>query len=199
MQLSQDFISRAKRSLNLNDYGQISQPIKIKECLPQLSSDRQYVLRMMVRNPESNGFKIPEALNWLSDTILELDSIQKQNNLLNPFVYVTVRHGLVESKTDDVWHVDGFSMRIKHLLEQNYIWSDRDATEYADQAFPLPETFDPMKHHLHWYFEDHVEKKNIKQLQEKTIYAIDPYLVHRRPKSTANTNEGFLESLICSN
>lgn len=185
------FLAKANRNLNLNDFNQQNVPIEVAKRKYVIPHDRQYILRMTLRTPESNGLRIPNELDWLKDTILELDGIQKANNLTNEYVYVTVRHGLVTSETDDVWHVDGFSMRIPHLPEQNYIWTDVEPTEYTDQAFDIPKTFNPSKHHLHWYFDDRVKNENVKRCSEETIYLIDPYCIHRRPKSTVGMTRTF--------
>lgn len=177
--------------MNLSEYRRVSSPIEIAKRKYAIPQDRQYILRMMVRNPDSDGFRIPAELDWIKDTILELDGIQKANNLNNEFVYVTVRHGFVSSETDDIWHVDGFSMRRPHLPEQNYIWTDREPTEYADQAFDFPDSFDPQKHHIHWYFDDRVKQENIRRCSEETICLFDPYFVHRRPKNTVGMMRTF--------
>lgn len=118
--------------------------------------------------------------------------LQEQNDLFHPFVYVTVRHGEVTSTTDDEWHVDGFSMRKEHVPEQNYIFTDVFPTEYVDQSFPVPEDFDPMQHNLHWFLQDQVKTKNIKELPSKQWCLIDPYVVHRRPKVCSGTQRTFI-------
>lgn len=185
------FLERANRNLNLADYSQISHPIIVGKREYSIPFDRQYILRMMVRSPESNGLQIPGELDWLKPTILELDAFQKANGLHNEYVYVTVRHGLVTSQTDDIWHVDGFSLRRPHLPEQNYIWTDTEPTEYADQAFDIPKEFDPAKHHLHWFLDERVKSENIRRCEEKSICLFDPYFVHRRPKNTVGMMRTF--------
>jgi hypothetical protein len=191
MKIDKSFIERANRNLNLSDYKRVSSPIEIAHRRYAIPHERQYVLRMMVRSPESNGFQIPPELEWIKGTILELDAIQRDNGLQNQFVYVTIRHGEVTTKTDDIWHVDGFSMRVPHFPEQNYLWTDHTPTEYAEQEFDLPESFDPIKHHLHWYFDERVRPENIRQCKEEMIYLFDPYFVHRRPNSASGTTRTF--------
>lgn len=184
------FLEKAKRNLNLADFSHVNSPIVIAEREYHVPIEQQYILRMMVRSPESNGLQIPSELNWLHDTIHELDALQKQNGLRNEFVYVTVRHGVVTSK-DDTWHVDGFSMRRPHLPEQNYLWTSDIPTEYAHQAFFIPDDFDPLRHHLHWFLEERVWDENIRQCEPKTIYLFDPYFVHRRPKNIMGSIRTF--------
>lgn len=144
--------------------------------------DPQMVLRMMVRTPDTGGMRIPTELEWLRNAIVFCDDIQTENNIRNPYVYVTVRHGLVSSITDDLWHVDGFSMRVPHPPEQNYIWTSCYGTEVLNQKMRLPADFDPMKHNIHRYFQKNADETNVQVLDPGKLYAIDPYVIHRRPK-----------------
>ena len=142
-----NFKLRAQRNLNLKDFEEISLPIEIKNIkAAEPNIPYQYILRMMIREKET--FHIPEELMWLKETILQCDENQKANNFKNSFVYVTVRHGEVSSITDDDWHVDGFSMRIPNVPEQNYFYANCFATEYQEKAFPMPKDFCPLTHNM---------------------------------------------------
>ena len=154
--------------------------------------DRQYILRMCIR---SFGGKvlIPSELHWLAPSIEKMCTIQEFFGILHPFIYVTVRHGLVTSTTDDEWHVDGFSMRKEHVPEQNYIFSNVCPTEWLDQEFSIPEDFDALKHNLHWLLQDQVKAKQIKTVGTNEWNLIDPYVVHRRPPDIAlNISRTFI-------
>lgn len=154
--------------------------------------EEQYILRMMVRTPTSQGFKIPEELDWLLPAISLTNSLQeKKMGIFNPYVYITVRHGNVKSVTDDLWHVDGFSMRVPHIPEQNYIWASNFGTEVLEQMLNLPEDFDPMRHNIHQYFQDVADEKNVVDLANDTIYRIDPHVIHRRPVIAPGTMRTF--------
>lgn len=126
----------------------------------------------------------------MRDTILDLDEHQKRHALHNAFVYVTVRHGMVTSETDDLWHVDGFSMRVPHVPEQNYICASAFPTEYLIKRWSIPKDFDPMRHNLHRYFQQRAEGP-VGIGAPNVIYAIDPYCVHRRPQVPAGTRRTF--------
>jgi len=76
------------------------------------------------------------------------------------FCYLTVRSGKVTSRTDDVWHVDGYSEKITHLPEQNYIWCDKFPTEYVEKAFKIPDDFNPKIHNIHLFLQEEIEKSN---------------------------------------
>lgn len=156
------------------------------------SVDEQYILRMMVGSPNVNGRQIPTELNWLKPLIEACSVFQARKEINNPFIYVTVRHGIVKSVTDDLWHVDGFSMRVPHIPEQNYIYASHCGTEVLEQTIQLPEDFDPMRHNIHQYFQDVAKEENVKVLRNNTLYRIDPYVVHRRPKVT----EGVMRTFV---
>lgn len=151
----------------------------------------QMILRMMVRNPQTNGWQIPPELDWLASTILKCNKAQELHGIHNPFVYITVRHGPVVSQTDDLWHVDGFSMRVPHPPEQNYIWSNCFGTETLLQEINLPSDFDAGKHNIHQYFQDHANNQMMYTLRPMTLYVIDPYVIHRRPNLLPSINRTF--------
>lgn len=153
-------------------------------------TESQMILRMMVKRPGME-YRIPDFLSWLAPLISRLEGVQRVNNIPTEFVYITVRHGVVSSITDDLWHVDGFSMRTPHRPEQNYIWTDSQPTEVLNQKIILPSDFDPMRHNIHNYFQDVAKDENIETLQARTLYGIDPYVIHRRPQGTQGTWRTF--------
>lgn len=186
-----DMYIRARSLLDqTKPFGQPAIPMGILNDL-RLPNNEQHILRMMVRSPTSGGFKIPLELGWLGSVIGALNNIQERHNINNEFVYVTVRHGIVKSVTDDLWHVDGFSMRVPHVTEQNYIWASNHPTEMLNQHIELPRDFDPMRHNVHKYFQDVAKEENVITGEAKTLYGIDPYVVHRRPKISTGTQRTF--------
>jgi len=186
--LPDEFVARAKRLLNLRDFDSASAPVMVGSSRAVAPSD-QHVLRMMLRSDDL-PFSIPPELDWLADYVEELDRFQVANGLHNPFVYVTVRQGPSRTTTDDLWHVDGFSMRTPHAPEQNYVRVVGRATEFLVRAWDLPETFDPLVHNIHRYFQQH-EAGELVVGEDSGIYAIDPYCVHRRPPVSAGEWRSF--------
>jgi hypothetical protein len=184
--LPDKFIARSNRLINLDDFSSVSYPIIIDAPInyPTYPSglyiNRQYILRMMIQSDELE-LSIPNELKWIELTVIALRKLQIYNGLNNPFIYVTVRHGLVTTTTDDVWHVDGFSMRQPCYPDQNYIYSNCYPTEYLLNSWNIPSTFDPLKHNIHYYFQDNEHLGNLTIGKSKQIYLIDPYCVHRRP------------------
>jgi len=176
-----DISQRSLHNLDPKLFGHVdNSPADLGEYDIKCPKD-QHILRMMIKHPE-HGFAIPDELKWLESIIYKCNQVQSANFVDHSFIYVTVRSGTVQSETDDLWHVDGFSMKITHLPEQNYIWVDSHPTEVLRQDIPLDPEFDPLKHNIHWYFQDRADESKVETLEAKHIYAIDPYIIHRRPK-----------------
>lgn len=159
----------------------------------QCPFEKQNVLRCLVRTLNGD-FLLPTKLYWLRPLLVEANLNQIANyKVHHPYCYITVRHGEVTSVTDDEWHVDGFSMNVTHLPEQNYIWVDKIPTEYLAKKFFIPTTFNPREHNLQWFFQDRIRSESIiKTIEEKSLYCFDPYIVHRRPKVSEGTIRTFV-------
>jgi len=183
--------ARAHRDVNLGEFQTAGTPIDLGPLELQCPEERQYILRMAIR-AKGGLIRLPSELEWVRPM---LDVAQLHQALLDndhPFVYVTVRHGLVSSETDDAWHVDGFSTKVAHHPEQNYIWTSRDGTEYADLSVKFPEDFDPLAQNVNDYLSRYVDDQAIQACQPQTIYCLDPYMIHRRPQSTAGLMRTFV-------
>jgi len=167
-------------NLNLKEYGSFLPPLPRLHFVPKNMPEDQYVLRMMVATAQSPHLYLPQELEWMRDTIMLCRILQGPFSS-NRYIYVTVRIGQVRSTTDDDWHVDGFSMRTPHVPEQNYVWTDSEPTEYLEQPFQIPADFDPMKHNLHWFFQERADSSKIRTLPIKCLNLLDPYMIHRRP------------------
>lgn len=185
---------RSHRLLNLKDFSHFSPPMLIPwQFSGHLPSGSQHILRMMVQRPGDARLTLPQELQWLRSSILACASVQSKHGLQpdRDFIYVTVRHGLCATKNDDSWHVDGFSMRFPHRPEQNYIWSNVFPTEVLHQPFSFPDRFDPKKHNIHLYIQDHADESLARPLRPCSLYVIDPYIPHRRPKVAFGTWRSF--------
>ncbi len=169
--------------LNLGRYERPNPPLKVDPLRAQLPTERQMVLRTLVRAPYSNGYQIPPSLEWLGDTIRSAEEYQNREiRIRHPYCYVTVRHGEVATTGDDLWHVDGFSTKFNHLPEANYVCVvGGQPTEWLDQSFSFPDDFDPLVHNVHLFFQKRIDSSNIRQMEEGMVYFLDPYVVHRRP------------------
>jgi hypothetical protein len=182
-----NIINRAKTLLSLDGFGAGAMSLGARDLRPP----QQMVLRMMLKRP-GTGLRIPGEVEWVEPFVVEMEKLHDELFPRHGYVYLTVRSGGVSTKTDDVWHVDGFSMRAPHLPEQNYIWSDCWPTEVLKQAITVSDDFDPMRHNIHWYFQDRADESKAMALEAGCCYVIDPYVIHRRPKLPAGTNRAFV-------
>lgn len=183
--------NRAFTVLNLNQYSINTSPDEITVLDLKIPSEKQYILRMLIKRMFGE-YVIPYELEWVRPLIELCDSNQKLMGIKQPFVYITIRNGLVNSVTDDEWHVDGFSQTITHLPEQNYIWCNEYPTEYTTKLFSFPNDFDGLKHNIHLFFQDNILDKDILLMNKNTVYCLDPYVVHRRSFISNNKNRCFV-------
>lgn len=177
---------RFSQMLNLQQYQKTNEPLRVCKVSAQPNTDRQMILRMLIESPYSKGMKLPSELLWASEIIKQAKQFQRKiTQISHPFTYVTVRHGVTTSLTDDEWHVDGFSMRYNHLPEANYILSTGEhPTEFIRQAFVFPDDFDPLRHNINKYFQRRIDEDSISRCKPNVLYFVDPYVVHRRPPIT---------------
>lgn len=183
--------NRSKRILNLKQYNKKNKPENTGFIDIPVPKERHYVLRMLIKTAFSD-FKIPESLEWCRPIIEKAYNRQKELNIHQPYCYLTIRSGLVNSQTDDEWHVDGFSLNVTHIPEQNYIWTDKKPTEYIVKKFKFPKDFNHKKHNIHQFFQDRIKDTKIHTCKEKNLYCMDPYIVHKRPDETNNINRCFI-------
>jgi len=182
---------RARQMLSLKPFKDANKIVKLEKYKFECPYDDQYILRMIVKVPHQD-FKIPTELEWLSDMIMDAVDMQNAMGIRQPFCYITVRHGIVRSENDDMWHTDGFSTTISHLPEQNYIISDCYPTEYVERAFDFPNDFNPDMHNVHLFFNDHIIPSDIKVAEPNMLYVLDPYIVHRRTQIPDGTKRTFV-------
>jgi len=190
---SMNISERSKHILWLDHYGQENIPEEVCSMDLNVPQDKQYVLRCLIRDTFS-GFQIPESLLWCKPLIDAAEKYQRDNvGIRHSFCYLTVRSWVVESVTDDEWHVDWFAQRINHIPEQNYTWTDHTPTEFVAQDIVFPEDFDWDKHNIHRYIQDNIsDESEIQSCKEKTLYCMDPYVIHRRPNVTQGTQRTFV-------
>lgn len=153
--------------------------------------DNQYILRMIVKIAHSD-LLLPSELEWTRSLVEEAIANQEVLGIFQPFCYITVRRGLVQSVNDDEWHVDGFSTKITHLPEQNYIISDCYPTEYVEKKFHFPNDFNPLVHNVHLFFQDNIVESDVKVAKVNHMYACDPYNVHKRQNIPNDVMRTFL-------
>lgn len=184
---------RAKEPLGLSFYEEPNPAELVTALSLAPPNERQYILRCPLVIP-GKSMSIPDEMEWCADFVEESKDYQETVvGIHQPFAYLTIRHGLVASETDDEWHVDGFSMKVPHVPEQNYVWTDVQPTEVISFGMPIPEDFDPLRHNLQQLIQDSVPPEaSPSTLEPETIYAMDPYVFHRRPVLAATLARTFL-------
>jgi hypothetical protein len=170
-----------------------SEPVALDHVSLTPSDDPQFVLRMPVQVPEHKGLHIPPELHWLESFVAECQYHQKAARIHHAYTYITVRHGPTCTTTDDLWHVDGFSMRIPHAPEQDYVWTNYHSTEALLQPQRLPDTFHPLRHNIHQCFQDTAIESNIEVMEAGRCYLMDPCVIHRRPPQIP---KGFYRTFV---
>jgi len=182
--------SRATRPIELSAFGRVGAvPELVRDLVLLPPSREQHILRMLIRRPY-DGLRIPHELQWVLPLLGAAESRQAEI-ARHPFLYLTVRSGVVASTGDDEWHVDGFSMQYDHLPEQNYTWTDSVGTEYYDGSCEIPDDFDPLRHNLHRYIQTQINPAMICRTTPFHAYVMDPYVIHRRPPETAGERRCF--------
>lgn len=183
---------RAHQALSLAHFETRNLPELVGESILDCPYERQYILRMCIKSLNSD-FKIPDCLNWLNTAIDQAVEYQRDNvQVEHPYCYVTVRHGKVESTTDDEWHVDGFSTRITHLPEQNYVVCSDYPTQCLSLPICFPTDFDPNKHNVHTYIQSMAEYGHQSGIGRHAMHCFDPYVIHRRPYVPPNVTRTFV-------
>lgn len=183
---------RSKVILNLKQYNNSNLMDKVCSVNFKIPTEKQYILRMLIKQPFEK-YKIPNELEWAREFISLCNLHQETKiKIKHPYCYITIRNGFVESENDDVWHVDGFSTRFSHLPEQNYIWTNCYPTKVLIQPFDFPKDFDPDKHNIHLYFQEKANDDFSFELKTKTIYCLDPYIIHKRPTIPKNIWRTFI-------
>jgi len=173
---------RATRLVNTKEFSRCPLPEKVCK-IDNLSPPKdQYILRMCIKF--NNGdIQLPDSLSWVEPLLEKALLSQQQKGIDHPFIYITVRNGKVKSQTDDQWHLDGFSTRIEHTPEQNYIYTNKYCTEYVKQSVDVPKDLDPLVYNMNTFLDKFVKPVNVLQCEENTLYCVDPYVLHRRPSN----------------
>lgn len=184
-------VERAHRNVNVTEFASTGVPEMLGRIDLTCPEARQYILRMPVR-VDGGEYVIPDELAWLGEMFTSALAHQRSFGSDHPFCYITVRHGLVDSQTDDVWHVDGFSTKVAHAPEQNYIWCSRIGTEYTPLSVEFPDDFDPRTHNVNEFLGRFVSPSDISNCEESTMYCMDPYILHRRPLDTTGVMRTFV-------
>lgn len=148
----------------------------------------QRILRQLISIDGGETQQFNTDLLWALPAINMAVDNQVKLRSSNPFVYVTVRRGVATSTHDCEWHVDGYSKRIPHRPEDNYVWCDSYPMQAWVGKLYVPSSFDGLRHNINWLFQDQIAKSvgdHIVVTEANALYWFNPYIVHRRnPQAT---------------
>lgn len=184
--------ARARECISLSRYNDWNGPEFVSRLDLIPPAHEQYILRMLVARQPYEDFLLPPQLEWVKPMLDVAISNQRRHSIRQPYCSITVRHGIVHSENDDTWHVDGFSVRYSHLPEQNYIWVDKEPTEFVVCPIAFPRGFDPLKHNIHLFLQEKVSRQPIQSVHNRTVYCMDPYVIHRRPSKSNGKQRTFV-------
>lgn len=183
---------RAHQLVSLDHFANTGEPLLLGSIALRCPEQRQYILRMPIRIDGGN-YLLPQSLLWLRKLIIAAGwHNHKWLGCDHDYCYVTVRHGIVDSVTDDEWHVDGFSTRVPHVPEQNYIWCSDTPTEYVPLCVNVPADFDPLVHNINTYLSARIGSARPVRCDAGRVYCLDPYILHRRPPASTGTMRTFV-------
>ncbi len=184
---------RAVRTINLGEFSRECLPAKIRKLALKVPAHDQYILRMLVMRSGQRVLRLPTECEWTWPLACRaLENLSSGVDWLETFAYLTIRNGLVTSTTDDEWHVDGFSTRVPHLPELNFVWADNYPTECVTGPVEFPKEFDPRRHNVNTFLARRLGSNMIEEFAPKTVYAVDPYVLHRRPAVPAGVRRCFV-------
>jgi hypothetical protein len=174
--------NRYKNNISLKYFNNENEPEYIGKIDNNFKIPNHYIniLRMLI-SEDGKNFIIPKEINFLKYFLDVILKHQKINGFKNKYCYVTIKNNVNENYDNDVWHTDGFSMKVKHKPEQNYIFCSSNPTEYVLQKIKFPIDFNPQIYNVHKYIQKRIVNK-IMKIDDNTLYCIDPYVIHRRPQ-----------------
>lgn len=182
--------TRLKR---LDDFTRLSTPEPVDIPAPVCPHGDQYVLRVLVRPKYTRRLSLPIWLGWLRESIEAAARVDaEQTGIRHSWCYVTVRHGIVRSATDDEWHFDGASFRSDTIPERNYCYADHSHMEYRLGAVDIPEGFDPLRYDLSDIAARRTEGRPVHRVPAGRWVRVLPTCLHRRPPHTTGTRRTFV-------
>lgn len=194
-------------NINLDCFENVS----VQECIgyQELNneSERQYLLSLLIKPANQCWMEgliscnRDSSLAWLVDGLILVvgDYQNNYNDFEEKWMYLTVRHGIVDTVTDDHWHVDGFSTRKPSKPDINYVWCNNYPTEFLQETVKFPHDFDTLKYNVNHYIQDHVRGDNVVEASVKTWFKFDSYSIHRRPLSSSGKLRTFVRVSFLDN
>lgn len=148
---------------------------KLPECLGLFSvsyPEMMFVMYMPIKLPYGS-LKIPPHLEYFKHIV---DFVIENEHIYGPvedqYVYITAKHGYVNENypgNRPGWHIDGFGSD-----DVNYIWTDRNPTEFCVQIFRLNEDHNESLKDM-----ENQAGNNIQTNPENSLMRLNTTMVHR--------------------
>lgn len=182
--ISANILKRSKENLNLKFF---EESVELEDLnLGFIDIDNTKLKQESLRMPllvKEGRIELPKSMNLeaLQDFCDHCIGIQREKSVVHHFWYLTVRIGMENSRSE-AWHADGFSLRIPHVPEWNYVWSSKIPTEFWMGSVKFPDDFDAKIFNVHKYIGSQIDAgiTSSELSKEKCVYLIDPYVVHRK-------------------
>ncbi len=184
---------------NLERYQYPRPPICLGHSLLHMTNVDN-VLRMPIKYPMTQ-YKIPIELAAYWDLIKRVAEYESGFNIRHEemFVHITIDRSHVKANTSHRYpgfHGDGvqgtkFSQDQYLPIEHSYIMTSEPPTEFCIQPFFLNHLNDARNNIFH-EFEVQARESNIYGTIPWHLYLIDPYMVHRTPTITKDTDRLFV-------
>jgi hypothetical protein len=170
-------------------------PLHIRQFNQTIPDNVTNVLRCPIKCANSCNIVLPIELEWLRGFVefcclYETSFNDKFDEL---FIHITVdRKNIVTNEYHRVqgFHVDGFQghkFPVKHEIEHSYLWTSSFGTEFCPQPFFI-EHIDESKFTIFDEMNKQAQENNIVSCLPNNIYMFDPYMVHRSPLITSQTD-----------
>lgn len=183
-----------KKLKTLSDFHVLDAPREVNVLPPSACPyAKQMILRMLVKPKYADQWFIPTELTWLEPTIKFMETLDRNiTGIKDKWCYITIRHGLLSTTTDDEWHFDGASFRTSLIPERNYVWVSHTPFQYKLGYLSFPPDFDPLRHNLFTYAERQTATEPIRTTEAKRWYLVSPFCLHRRNPHTAAEVRTFI-------
>lgn len=161
----------------MSSYGE--KPTKIGSVSLLAWKEFMHYLYLPVKLSGQRGFALPNRLDFLYELLhtVKFDLYNTDLDFDSCYIYVTAKRGYATPDNPlnrPGWHCDGFGTN-----DLNYIWWDRWPTRFAFQWFQ-------------GVSEDHLESMEqfdrqidercvVDNMQNRTLYRLNPYVVHTTP------------------
>lgn len=169
---------------------------KVLSIFSVTPSEMMFVMYMPIKLPYGS-IRIPDNLKCYQDLIDYSIGFEEGYNhpysLRDKYIYLTAKHMYVSSKYPGNrcgWHIDGFLSD-----DVNYIWTDRNPTEFCSQIFELH--LDHSKSLVE--MEEQVKEENIQTNPVNSLMRLDQTMVHRVSPNIEEGMRTFVKITISEN